>query len=595
MKNKVLAIGILIQAWALVVSATHTFALEVKDLGQPRSQLNLKALGDIPVQAGGRIKPFNTYAREMATYLTGSKSFQGWQAEDLLLSWLISPEAWEGQNFIQVQREDVKRQIGLDPKQGRFSPKTLISESHLGQYAQALSGRGENALAKPPLAGGAPKEDPREKELKTVLDRLGTWRAVVTGEAWPMVPPGAEPLPGREGWATLADRDYAPGAPVHEAFAQLISAYAEVNPASFESAVGELRSAIEGRIPDWTEADRKRVDVESLYNRARPFMWAWISYLVAALLGALSHAWEKSAAQEVVGRGRRLFQGALALGAVGTLMHILGMGMRIWIAGRPPVSNMYESVIWVSFGTMLFAWVLYINRRAKILITVSSAVAAFLLIVADSAPTVMDPSIHPLVPVLRSNLWLTVHVLTITLGYAAFALTLGLGNVTLYHFARRGEGSSSKIAALNDLTYRAMQFGVVLLAAGTLLGGVWADYSWGRFWGWDPKEVWALIALMGYIIVLHARYTGWVGQFGFAALTVLGFTLVVMAWYGVNFVLGAGLHSYGFSTGGRGAVAALTLLQFAYVGGASWMRARMRSASKPGSESLTQTSQVSGT
>ena len=110
-----------------------------------------------------------------------------------------------------------------------------------------------------------------------------------------------------------------------------------------------------------------------------------------------------------------------------------------------------------------------------------------------------------------------------------------------------------------------MQFGVVLLAAGTLLGGVWADYSWGRFWGWDPKEVWALIALLGYVVLLHMRYVGWVGQFGFAVGCVVSFLFVAMAWYGVNFVLGAGLHSYGFGNGGVQYVGIFTLAEIAFV------------------------------
>jgi ABC-type transport system involved in cytochrome c biogenesis permease subunit len=182
----------------------------------------------------------------------------------------------------------------------------------------------------------------------------------------------------------------------------------------------------------------------------------------------------------------------------------------------------------------------------------------------------MDPGIHPLVPVLRSNYWLTIHVLTITLGYAAFALTLGLGNVSLYHYLRNAFGKSKKdlskkVTVLNQLTYRAMQFGVVLLAAGTILGGVWADYSWGRFWGWDPKEVWALVALLCYIVILHGRYTGWVREFGFAAWSVIAFLSVIMAWYGVNFILGVGLHSYGFSTGGRGWVFSFVAAQLVYV------------------------------
>src|SRR5262249_19984530 len=151
--------------------------------------------------------------------------------------------------------------------------------------------------------------------------------------------------------------------------------------------------------------------------------------------------------------------------------------------------------------------------------------------------------------------------------YAAFALTLGLANVSLWHFFRADKpGASIRIASMNQLTYRAMQFGVVLLAAGTILGGVWADYSWGRFWGWDPKEVWALIALLCYVTILHARFTGWVGQFAFAAWSIVAFLSVIMAWYGVNFVLGVGLHSYGFSSGGFAPIATFVGLQMAWVG-----------------------------
>jgi cytochrome c biogenesis factor len=106
---------------------------------------------------------------------------------------------------------------------------------------------------------------------------------------------------------------------------------------------------------------------------------------------------------------------------------------------------------------------------------------------------------------------------------------------------------------------------VLLLAVGIMLGGVWADYSWGRFWGWDPKEVWSLVALLGYLVVLHSRFAGWVGHRGLAALAVACFAFVVMAWYGVNFVLGAGLHSYGFGGGGQAYVYAAVVLQLAYV------------------------------
>jgi hypothetical protein len=113
----------------------------------------------------------------------------------------------------------------------------------------------------------------------------------------------------------------------------------------------------------------------------------------------------------------------------------------------------------------------------------------------------------------------------------------------------------------------------VLVATGTILGGVWADSSWGRFWGWDPKEVWALITLLVYLVPLHGRFAGWVGTFGLLVSAVVCFGSVLMAWYGVNFVLGVGLHSYGFSAGGgQGVVLLTTLVVLAVVAGAAWRR-----------------------
>jgi cytochrome c biogenesis factor len=120
---------------------------------------------------------------------------------------------------------------------------------------------------------------------------------------------------------------------------------------------------------------------------------------------------------------------------------------------------------------------------------------------------------------------------------------------------------------MTNYLYRTLQIGVVLLAAGTVLGGVWANYSWGRFWGWDPKETWALIALLGYLTVLHGRFAGWLGPFGFAVASTIAFLGVLMAWYGVNFVLAAGLHSYGFGGGGLPYVAAAVVFDIAILAG----------------------------
>ncbi|HPI40563.1 MAG TPA: cytochrome c biogenesis protein CcsA, partial [Pseudobdellovibrionaceae bacterium] len=180
-------------------------------------------------------------------------------------------------------------------------------------------------------------------------------------------------------------------------------------------------------------------------------------------------------------------------------------------------------------------------------------------------PAVLDPTLQPLEAVLRSNFWLTIHVMTITISYAAFFLAYGLGNVSLIYFLKDESKNINKIKPITMAIYRNIQIGVMFLAPGIILGGVWADYAWGRFWGWDPKEIWALIALLGYLALLHARIAGYIKDFGMAVAAIFTFSLVIMAWYGVNFVLGAGLHSYGFGAGGVEYVTGYLVIQAAFV------------------------------
>jgi ABC-type transport system involved in cytochrome c biogenesis permease subunit len=297
------------------------------------------------------------------------------------------------------------------------------------------------------------------------------------------------------------------------------------------------------------------IGLEVAYNRWAPFRMGWVLMLAAAV-GMWLH---------LASQWRPFYLGASAAYLAGLLAVATGFGLRIAIAGRPPVTNMYESVNYVGAGVAVLGLVLQLIHGKKQILTAAATVTAVVLVLADNCPLTLDPAVRPLEPVLRCNFWLVTHVLTITLSYAAFALALGIGNVTLGHYLR-GSINRPAIRSLSRLTYQAMQVGVLLLTAGIILGGVCADYSWGRFWGWDPKEVWALVALLGYLAVLYARFAGWVGHRGLAALSVACFSLVIMAWYGVNFVLGAGLHTYGFGGGGQGYVFSLVALQLLFVG-----------------------------
>ncbi|QGJ71521.1 putative cytochrome C-type biogenesis protein [Planctomycetales bacterium 10988] len=189
--------------------------------------------------------------------------------------------------------------------------------------------------------------------------------------------------------------------------------------------------------------------------------------------------------------------------------------------------------------------------------------------------SVLDGNFKALQPVLRDNFWLAIHVITIVSSYAAGMLAWGLGNISLGYFlfgkyrdpvkagAKRRPPASC--TPLSQYIYKSMQVAVLLLAAGTILGGLWADVSWGRFWGWDPKEVWALISLLVYLAILHGRFVNWFGSFGLAAGSVLGASAIIMSWYGVNFVLGAGLHSYGFGNGGMMEVGLAVLLNWTFL------------------------------
>lgn len=523
-------------------------------LGEPRKGWSFEALARTPILNGGRLKPMDAFATDAVLFVTGSRQYQGWRNLDLLLSWMSAPHLWESQSIFKISAPDVRKQLLLPADRTRFSANELFHNPQMKQYWESLYQRFEGKE-------GA-KMSPSDQALKRVFDQITFFLNIQTGLAWSLIP-----TPPPNAWDSLEKpRSDEAGKKIRSLFGELVRAYYEGNQSQFERFSEIFRQTVEGAIQNYGAQEKSHVELEYLYYRLDLFTWAWIIYLAAALTWTASFV--------ASSRLKKKFQmPAAALTVTAFLIHILGFIFRCKIAGRPPVTNMYESVIWVSLGAMLFGFIVYWRRKDSIVLCVATYLSAFGLIAGNSAPAIMDPAIHPLVPVLRSNYWLTIHVLTITLGYAAFALTMGLGNVALYHFLRSvpKQDAAQKVQrlqraqALNDLVYRAMQFGVVLLAAGTILGGVWADYSWGRFWGWDPKEVWALIALLVYLAILHGRFAGWVGPFGYSALTVLGFSSVVMAWYGVNFVLGAGLHSYGFSSGGGWPVGLGLAIQLGFV------------------------------
>jgi len=236
---------------------------------------------------------------------------------------------------------------------------------------------------------------------------------------------------------------------------------------------------------------------------------------------------------------------------------------------------------------------------------VGAVVACFFAVLAWFAPMdVWNKDITSLRPVLRDNFWLLLHVLTITASYGAGALAWGLGNIALGHYLfgryrdpaqhspSAGAGyqappeaishrAPEPCAPLAAFTYKSIQVAFWLLAAGTFLGAMWADVAWGRFWSWDAKEVWALVSLLAYAAILHGRRAGWLGNFALAVGAVLGATAILMAWYGVNFVLGSGLHTYGGGAGGKLQVGILVLSNWLFATAAAIRYRTKTGATRP--------------
>ncbi len=243
------------------------------------------------------------------------------------------------------------------------------------------------------------------------------------------------------------------------------------------------------------------------------------------------------------------FNYALGLAGISAIVQAALIALRVMISGRAPITNMYETVLFSGFGSLFLALVLGHLKKEKLFVYMGLAYNVCTLMMLNFANGMLTATISPLVPVLRDNFWLSTHVTTVILSYGALALSWILANTVLIK-RRFGSITKKEENSYSDIIYTTLKWGTTMLAAGIILGGVWADYSWGRFWGWDPKETWSLIVLCIYMAILHGRYTTWIKPARFITVTAGAFLSVMMAWFGVNYILASGLHSYGFSEGG---------------------------------------------
>lgn len=270
---------------------------------------------------------------------------------------------------------------------------------------------------------------------------------------------------------------------------------------------------------------------------------------------------------------------AFALVLSAFLLHTSILLARCFILNRPPVSNMYETVLYVPWVAMAIALFFYFLKGSRLPLACACLAAAALI--GASKWIGLQDDLNPVQAVLDSQYWLIIHVMMVVGSYGLFILAGVLGHLYLGYFLIRGQQSINHLwmVRVADLILQNMYLGTGLLIGGTILGGVWAAESWGRFWDWDPKEAWAFITICNYLLWIHAYRFGKIAHFGLAVGSVLGLLSVSFTWYGVNYILGTGLHSYGFGTGGEFIYYTYVLAELIFLGAAAVRRKALRNCS----------------
>lgn len=451
-----------------------------------------------PTQAGGREKPLYVLATETVKFMTGETKIDGLSATEAFCKLSLKAFGMPIELPVMIKVDHVKVRSLLGMGEDQTSIPVLELQDKAGVIETELAELKEN--------------DSYKKELTKVSQRLGTYSAITGARAW-MVP-----LKKDNKIEFVSIGEFLTKERVDSAQDK------GMNPVAYLFAQAKS---------DYLSLKGEHYLLELKYYKYNLFVWSLLASLVAIILFVVT---------------KNKIPGAIFT-VLTIAMQITAMTMRIYISGRAPVTNMYETVMFSGLGALIISCIIFFMRKEIIFILAGLACNVLGLMMMKFANGMLDEGISPLVPVLRDNFWLSTHVTTVILSYAALALSWLIANALLLR-SRFGNVSSQEYRYQVDLVYTCIKFGVVLLAAGVILGGVWADYSWGRFWGWDPKETWSLIVLLVYMAILHGKYTTWIPAKRFVPLVAGAFMSVMMAWFGVNYILASGLHSYGFSEGG---------------------------------------------
>jgi ABC-type transport system involved in cytochrome c biogenesis permease subunit len=297
-----------------------------------------------------------------------------------------------------------------------------------------------------------------------------------------------------------------------------------------------------------SRGEYRAIAAENRYNQKNFILYAMVWFLLGLLAAAVFWFLKVFAVPRWV---QKLFSiTALSCTSLALLYMVIAIGMRSYIMWRPPVGNLYDTIIFICASAVLVLLLIEYFTKEVIGTTLAALMGLALVLLARRFE-VGDAKYHmdPLVAVLNSNYWLTTHVITVTMGYAAGLLTAFLSMAyVLMAGLGLGTGQKKMLKMVTTAAYGGLCLTLFLSLVGTVLGGIWANDSWGRFWGWDPKENGALMIVLWSLIMLHARFGGLIRDWGFHLASIFMACIVSFSWWHVNF-LGEGLHNYGFTSG----------------------------------------------
>ena len=494
------------------------------------SPLGAFEVQNIPVQSEGRIKPLDTFARNMLLRFYGKREIkdQNIKASDWLLDLILNPEDGRNLKVFNIRNPEVVSSLFLE-----------WSTQHKYSFNEIINGiKNQVELIKTIDQKESQDRTPFEKQLLELSQSAIMFEELSYMKNIKLIPPAL--LDENAVWQSPFDFIISGITPAYHQ-EEILNSLQQYLAARFQKNELEMNNALlnyEKIVSDlsFSTVDVKKLKSETWMNDVNLFVKSLAFYILSFLLIGISWMAKPSFFRNI----------SFFSLIIGFLIHGYGIVMRMYIMGRPPVSTLYESVIFVSFILLLLAVALEYFRKDGLGIFVGSVGGSILHFIGFSYAADGD-TLGMLVAVLDSNFWLATHVTTITIGYGASLVAGFIGHLYLIQNISDSSNSKKLKSIFNNL------FGMTLFALfftlfGTILGGIWADQSWGRFWGWDPKENGALLIVLWQLLMIHSRLAGIAKPLLFALGMGLNNIIVALAWFGVN-LLQVGLHSYGFDDG----------------------------------------------